>query len=437
MKKINALTFQNTIQWRIIVLILLSFARSAYSQDKPVLIKNATVLSCQDETIKKTKQDVLISGGKITAVSKKIKGKKGYVVIEGKGKFLIPGLADMHAHLPSPGNAINMEQYLTLQILAGVTYVRSMRGAEDHLQWREKIRNHSTIGPELYLSPSPIASNTTVSSEDLDALLKKYKEQGFDFVKLLSLPNKNQFYERLVAASLAHGLPIAGHIPNGNLGLALQNNQQTIEHLQGYTGAIPEETLLELIRQTKDRGIYNCPTLDWTFVGSSSQYYSLQNLKNRPGLQYLTEALKNQWEQTLVNYLKNVKPDEIEKDRNDLESHFNVLRKMRAAKCLMLLSPDASSVFQVPGFGLVEEMKLFARAGYTAEEIFRIATINPAMLMKREKEMGKIETGYNANLVLLDGNPLDNLDNYQKINGVMIKGKWHAITDILTSPNNK
>ncbi|MCX8490224.1 MAG: amidohydrolase family protein, partial [Cyclobacteriaceae bacterium] len=288
------------------------------------------------------------------------------------------------------------------------------------------------IAPKLFLSAPPMHWKEQVPIDSIHYLIQQYKRSGFDFIKILSVPSE-AFYEATMAESRLAGLPVVGHIPNRNLHLALSKNQRSIEHLQGYTDyfkAKQFDALQNVIQITAEKGIYNCPTLDWYFVGSL--HYSLESLKHRAGMAYISPALKQEWEKKILEYTKEQNSNQVSKkeDSLGLVAMRNVMEKLKLKGCKLLLSPDASSVFQVPGFGLVEEMKIFKELGFTNYEILRMASLGSAEYFG-EDNWGKVREGHEANLVLLSQNPLENIENLLKVKGVILNGKWLSQSIVL------
>jgi hypothetical protein len=409
---------------KLVTLLLLFCFQFCIAQN--LLIKGVSVIP-MDKNEVLNNMDVFIHDGKIVKIGKSIHPIRNCEIINGKGNYLMPGLTDMHAHVPDYGNKkISVNDYFNLCLASGVTTLRSMRGSLPQLLLKDSIQKGLVIAPKLFLSAPPIHWRVKIPIDSIHYLIQQYKKSGFDFIKILSVPSE-AFYEAIVAESQLVGLPVVGHIPNMNLLLALSKNQKSIEHLQGYTDYFKVkqfDALQNAIQVSKEKGIYNCPTLDWYFVGSL--YYSLESLKNRAGMAYISPTLKQEWEKKIMEYSKeqNGKPNSKKEDSLGLVAMRNVLQKMKLNGCQLLLSPDASSVFQVPGFGLIEEMKIFKEMGFTNYEILRMASLVPAEYFGEDDNWGKVREAHDANLVLLLQNPLDDLGNISKIKGIILNGKW-------------
>ncbi|PWJ52851.1 imidazolonepropionase-like amidohydrolase [Dyadobacter jejuensis] len=408
---------------KVIKIVVFVFFYCSNVNGQAFIFKNISIVSPDQNSILKG-QNVLINNGKIEKIGPGLKAPKRYQKIDGAGKFLMAGMADMHVHLPAAErDIISTKHFLLLQLIAGVTTVRSMRGSLNHIALRDSVKKGMILSPDLYLSAPPIYSSQKVAPDSIDELILAYKNVGFDFIKILSLPNSLVFYDSLLAAANRYQMPVVGHAPWGDVQTAIKNKQRSIEHLQGYA-SLKGDTLNETIRKTKVNNIYNCPTLDWTFVGSL--YYSMDYLKRRPGMEYLPLELRKKWEKTLSDYIGKVANQERKKDSLSLIVQLDIVRQLKAEGCKFLLSQDASNVFQVPGFGLLEEMKLFKKAGFSNHEILVIATQNPAQFFGESDRLGAVRTGFKANLIMLAGNPLEDIENIKKVDGILLGEQWHT-----------
>lgn len=404
-----------------ILFFLLSVDFKLTAQDS-FLLKNVTVMPLVSDKVLKNR-DVLIQNGKIAKIGTRISNQKNYTVLDCSGKFLMPGLADMHAHIPNYSvKDIPVNQYLLLQLASGVTTLRSMRGDYDHLLLRDSINKGYILSPNLFLSAPPIRHRTPIDS--IAPHVRKYKKDGFDFIKVLSVSSEDH-YATLTSQAKQVGLKVVGHVPMNNLSLALEHNQYSIEHLQGYTNLYESsqfEELQRLIQLTKKKGIYNCPTMDWYFVGSLS--FDLEDLKKRSGLEYIPYSVKQRWELDYLDYKRSVKKDEVMKDSIHLVAIVKVMDLLKSNGVKIILSPDASSIFQVPGFGLIEEMKLMRKMNFSNYDILRAATINTLDYFQSSVVFGGIKEGAYANLLLLNANPLEDIKNIELREGIFLNGKW-------------
>ncbi len=406
---------------KILPLILIININFCLAQNS-FLLKGVSIVPLTSNQVLKN-LDVLIQDGKIAKISKIIGENEDCTVINCTGKFLMSGLVDMHAHLPNYSiKDITVNHYLLLQLASGVTTLRSMRGDYDHLLLKDSINRGYILSPNLYLSAPPIRHGTPIDS--IAPFVVKYKKDGFDFIKVLSVSSEGH-YTAITNQAKQVGFKVVGHVPMNNLSLALEHNQYSIEHLQGYTnlyelGQFKE--LQRLVQLTKTNGIYNCPTMDWYFVGSL--FFELNDLKKRAGLEFVSNSLKQKWESDYLDYKKSVTKEELIKDSIHLVAIRKVMQLLKSNQAKIILSPDASSIFQVPGFGLVEEMKLMQQMGFSNYDILRAATIIPLDYFQSAAVSAGIKEGSNANLILLNANPLEDIKNIEKQEGIFLNGKW-------------
>ena len=191
-------------------------------------------------------QTVVVRDGRIVEVgpASKVKIPAGAVRIDGRGKFLIPGLADMHAHLfPGDGSANDLaSQQLILYLANGVTTVRNMIGAPAHVVLRERVREGKLLGPSLVTAGPPLHGKEAVSPEVAERIVAAQKQAGYDLLKLHE-GLKPEVYGAIVAAARKLGIPFAGHV-TASVGLsrALAARQASVEHLDGYLQALVPES---------------------------------------------------------------------------------------------------------------------------------------------------------------------------------------------------
>ena len=261
------------------------------------MIKNVTLVNLEENRTL-AGQSLLIQNGivvKITPVG--TLEAEGIAVIDGGGNYVMQGLADMHVHLPS--EKIERQRFLIQHLLAGVTYVRSMRGEANHISLRQAIQKGKTIGPDLYLASQPIRRNLEMTIAEVDSLVSAFKTTGYDAIKILSVADSMTF-EALVAASKKYDLPLCGHI-SSNIGLTKTLESETytsMEHLGGYFKLYTQgkEILLSGINATSEAGVYNCATLD--FYTASTR--TLATLEKQGGLHYATDKQKKAWKEDFL-----------------------------------------------------------------------------------------------------------------------------------------
>src|SRR5690606_25763990 len=193
------------------------------------------------------------------------------VEIDGTDKYIMPSLTDAHVHFPE--TEAEMERMMQLYLINGVTKLRSMRGNWNHLDWKNKYNTASSIYPKLYRSAPPISRNYDLSSDEIEGLVKYAKENGFDFIKILSIQNQ-AIFTQLAAACEKYNLPIGGHFPNNvSDSLIFKSNYRSFEHLGDLAGR--PELLDNRLQQIKAHDAFLCPILTWYSVGSVRHSYDV------------------------------------------------------------------------------------------------------------------------------------------------------------------
>ncbi len=339
----------------------------------------------------------------------------------------MPGLADMHVHFPNEKD-MPMAQFFKLNLAAGVTTLRSMRGEPRHLTLRDSISKKLILAPDLYISIA-LPNDSTITDKDLEKFVKQTKKEGWDFIKYLSGLTPALFYSTALI-SKESGLKMAGHVFNQDLQTAIKANQASVEHYQAILKEYRKDSLHfpDVMSQLKERKIYVCPTLSFYYIWGMQ--YGADDLKARNGMKYISLELQSKWEKEYDDYYAKYNTPTKEEERlktiarvkQSLYDFGKLLKRMNDADVKLLLSPDESA-FNVPGFAMEEEMKVYQKAGLSNYAILKIATYNAASFFNKEAEWGSIGKNKKANLVLLDKNPLDDIENIKMVNTVILGGK--------------
>ena len=433
-----------TQKWLTLLLLMLLAQVQGIAQEKTestYVIRNVTVISPERDKPVIGTRDVFIKQGKIDTIKKSTKRRPRTkdTEIDGTGKFLMPGLADMHAHIP----AEDAERYLLVNLLAGVTTLRSMRGDTSHITLKEKIATGKLTGPDLFISPPPFSARTNIKEHELLGVIAAYKASGYDLLKVLSVPDSS-YFEKLMQAANAHNMMVAGHAPGQvKVSRVIETGYSSIEHLQGLIQVYQHDStaLAPLLASLKQNNTYNCPTLDWYFITTGQ--FSLDELKARKGLEYVDVSLVEKWiaqAESKTQQQSQLNQDSLsqkqEQMTKDIQAKMRLVKKLHEANAPLLLSPDASASFAVPGFNVYEEMNHYSKAGLSNQAILKIATYNPSAYMGQQKQWGTIAPGMKANLLLLSENPLHSIENVQHIEAVITHGKYLTIQDLVNRINN-
>jgi len=410
-----------------------------------IVFRSVHVIPMDSERILEN-QAVVVKDGKITAVGdvQKVKYSSTALVIDAKGKYLIPGLAEMHAHVPPVDDLEPMKEVMMLLALNGVTTIRGMLGHPRHIELRAKINSGEILGPRFYTSGPSFSGNSVKTPEAAVVMVKKQKQDGYDFLKLhpgITLENFNA----LVATAKQVNIPFAGHVPfRVGVWRAIDAGYATIDHLDGFVESlvpgienIPEQEtglfgmfiadkadesrIPKLMAALHNGNIAQVPT-----QALAERWFTPEKtadeLRQEPEMIYMAANTLKNWTDAKTALMKNPKYNAASLNR------FIALRRKFINECqkngvLLLLGSDAPQVFNVPGFAVHHELKYMVDAGLTPYEALRTGTVNVAKFYNRQ-DMGVIKPGAVSDLVLLNGNPLNDISQTKNIEGVMLGNRW-------------
>ena len=416
------------------------------SAQQPVLaIEQVNVIPMDTERVLPD-QTVVITAGRITTVAPaaKVAVPVGATRIDGSGQFLIPALAEMHAHIPSGQAAAQAERVLFMYVANGIGTIRSMLGDPGHFSLRERVRKGEIVGPTMYLSGPSFNGQTAATPEAAAARVAEQKKAGYDLLKIHPGVPRTAF-DALAAAADRAGIRFAGHVPAGvGLHRALEAKYSTIDHLDGYVEAlarpgappsqnfgvnlvphVDESRIAALVGETKAAGTWNVPTqiLLENWYGETD----VEMMRNWPEIRYANPADVMQWVATKRNNTEAVPADQR---RRFIALRRRLIKALHDGGAGLLLGSDAPQVWNVPGFSIHRELATYVAAGLTPYQALRTGTRNVAVHMGTLAQAGTIEAGRRADLVLLQANPLQDITNSSKIAGVLIGGRWLPRTEI-------
>ncbi|MBA3557167.1 MAG: amidohydrolase family protein [Gemmatimonadaceae bacterium] len=376
-------------------------------------------------------QTVIIRDGRIAEMgpASSIRVPAGVERIEARGKYLLPGLAEMHGHIPPPSApAAFIENVLFLYVANGITTVRGMLGAPNQLELREKAKSGAIVAPTLYLAGPSLNGNSVNSPADAERMVREQKAQGWDLLKVHPGLTRDE-YDAMVRAARDVGISFGGHVP-AEVGLAhaLASGQETIDHLDGYVeyldgdkGSIDPARLTDAVRRSRESKTWIVPTMAlWeTLIGVAT----LDKLKSYPELKYMPPNMVKGWVEAHENRLKSPELDAA-MGRRVAENRRLILKALHNGGVRVLMGTDAPQQFSVPGFSLHRELADMRKAGLSPYQILESGTRNVGAYFSAKDDFGTVAKGKRADLVLVDANPLENIGNLERRSGVMVRGRW-------------
>ena len=405
---------------KIILFFVLAITQTLFSQTTfDLVFKNVNIVSMENDKVL-LNQNIAILNGKIMVIENAKKSKlKAKKTIDLKGKYIMPSLADAHVHLPE--NEEELQRMFDLNLINGVTKLRSMRVDWKHKEWQNKYNTINSIYPKIYLSAPPISRNMDATTEQLETFVKAVKEHNYGFIKILSIKS-HEVFSRLDSLCKKYDVPLGGHFPRVAMGNSLNedvffnSNYKSIEHLGGLVG---EPNLFESrIQAIKKNNIYICPTLLWYSIGSGQ--YSYDQLEKLDGMEFVSKLTMQEWITKTKEYRtkigEQVYKDEVAKELKELQEKYQVIARLQKEGIKMLLSPDASSKYMMTGCNMINEMELLKNANLSNFEILQMATVNFATFHKEYN--GVIKVNKPADFIILDQNPLEDLQTLKNIKGV-------------------
>jgi len=429
-----------------LILFISFFIQPSQAQEVDFAFTNVNVITMESDQVL-LNQTVLIKKGRIFSIgnSNDISASGSATVVDGTGKYLMPGIAEMHAHIPGNRNGTEIvEETLFLYLSNGITLIRGMLGQPYHLTLRKQVLNGDVLGPRIYTSGPSINGNTVKDVAEAQSKVRAQKAAGYDFLKMhpgLTLENFNA----IVTTANEVGIPFAGHVSiDVGIRTALQSKYASIDHVDGYLeGLVPsslgvdpnsngffgldftdiadEKLIPELVKATLENKVWIVPTQVLMEQWAGPQ--PAEELGNLPEMKYMSKRTVNSWINTKNGVLNNPNYS-AEKGEKFNQIRRNIMKALHEAGVRFLLGSDAPQVFNVPGFSIQREMQSMARAGFSNYEILKSGTVNPAIFFGEEDEYGKIKKGLSADLILLDANPLEDIKNMQQQSGVMVRGEW-------------
>lgn len=415
---------------RHIFLILFAiFSLSAAAEN--TVINNVTVLTMNNNEIV-TGATVVVIDDRITYVGPSAGAPMPRGVdniIDGTGKFLMPGLAEMHGHLPSSDwSRDRQERILFLYLAGGVTTVRGMLGDPIQFDLRNQITAGEMDGPTLYLAAPSMNGNSVSSPADGRAKIRRYAAEGWDLQKIHPGLTRAE-YDAIAEEANKLNFPFGGHVP-ADVGLerAAEAGQISMDHMDGYLQmadgdkrALTDADFAKMIKLTKDSGTWVVPTQELfnVLIGGGD----VAVLSARPENRYLTPD-------TLASYQRRAASANDSANSLAVKNRNRLLKALADANINLALGSDAPQLFSVPGFSIWREIESMRDAGLTAAQILKSGTSAAGRYFADKDTFGTVTEGARADLILLNDNPFNAIENVFDQAGVMAAGRWYSRADI-------
>ena len=402
------------------------------------------------------RQTVIVRDGRIASIEPAARARipAGALRVDGRGKYLMPGLAEMHAHIPgaqAPEQVVR--DIFTLYIANGITTIRGMLGAPNQLELRRKTASGELLGPTIFVGAPSLNGNSAADPATAARLVREHKAAGYDFLKLHpGIPRTS--YDSIVAAARAAGITYAGHISQGvGLEHTLASRQSTIDHLDGYIeAAVPENIRARVLAdqslfgemissvdesrlhvfagETRKAGTWNVPTLFlWESFFSSEQP---DEMAKRAEMKYAPPQWVSNWSNQKRNRLQST--SDAAASARYLALRRTLIKALADSGARLLMGTDSPQMFNVPGFSLHHEIALMQEAGLTPWQVLESGTRNVAEYAAKDLgldgKFGTVAPGNRADLILLDANPLADARNVSKRAGVMVRGRWLPASEL-------
>jgi tetratricopeptide (TPR) repeat protein len=446
------------------VLLVSALTPVAHAQTtaRPYVVHNVTVVPMTPDAALRP-ADVAIEGRTITRITTPGTSvtPRNAIIIDGRGKYLIPGLIDSHVH-------VKENDPLFLFLAAGVTTVQNMSGRPFHLEMRQKINRGTLLGPRLVTTGPTTAEASVVTPEEVERLVNEQKALGYNAIKMYGSLRGDmtlEAYRELNQVARRAGLRVVGHAArNLPFQTVLDERQSSIDHMEeivythrpfarllqpyvdlqfGRATAQTRDSLLRipvpnfanelkpeiaaLAQAVKRSGLAVTPNIVFFRNIHWMTTDSIHALMRAPELAYAAPGQRLNWSPPLNNY-RNSWGDNMRIMSPYLgavvELQNAITRAFHEAGVPLMTGTDAEYLGAQPGFGLHTEMQLFVELGMQPIDALRAATITPARVMQIADSVGTVEAGKVADLVLLDANPLADIRNTRSISGVFRAGRW-------------
>ncbi|MCG8369530.1 MAG: amidohydrolase family protein [Proteobacteria bacterium] len=426
-----------------VALLLTSVAWAA-----PTAFVNVNVVPMSSETVI-AQQTVLARDGRIESIGPvdAVPIPEGTTVVDGTDRYLMPGLAEMHAHVPD-ADSPEVERNFALYVANGVTTIRGMLGRPSHLALRRDLEDGKRFGPRFVTSGPSLNGRSVNGPAHARRRVAEQHAAGYDFVKIHPGLEADEF-DALADAANELGMPFAGHVTiAAGVPRVLEKGMATIDHLDGYFAALlPPASqgrggfagffdfmladelevgrIGEIARATAEAGTWNVPTQ--ALVENVVDRTPVAELRNRPEMRYVPDATVQRWVASKTRTISDAGYDPDTAERA-VELRRRLILELQRAGAGLLLGSDSPQVFSVPGFSVHRELDVLVAAGLTPYEALRSGTAAVGEFLGTGT--GVVAPGRAADLVVLDADPLADVRNARRIHGVMLRGEWLPASEL-------
>lgn len=417
----------------------------------PTLIKNINIIPMPGPRILRG-YDVVIEGARIKRIfhSRKQKNEKFTGrIINGTGKFLIPGLFDMHVHLES-------RSFFPLFLMNGVTAIREVGNTrKDIFRLRDQVNSGKIIGPRMFIAGPILEGDPPFwqgfkilrTSAEAEKAVSELKKKHADFIKVYDTLSPT-VYKMILKTAHKFGLNVAGHIPSSiDIFAALREGQDCFEHIDTLGNSIFKTTwkkkkdqwlvdkiklnnqrLEMLLRQLSRKKSAVCPTLvffeKYAKLATYGKLLGSQEMKYMP--KYYGSVVWNPSHPKSSTNIQGKTPQWFRNSGIIAKPMLKLIPLLQKRGVLILAGSDTPNPFVVPGFSLIEELELLVKAGLTPFQVLKTATYNAAKFLNVLSDLGTIEERKVANLVLLNKNPLKKISHVRSLEGVILNGAYFS-----------
>lgn len=429
---------------------MLAGGACAQPQAEPgtIAFTNVTVLP-MDRPGTVAGQTVVVVGDEIREVgpADDVRVGQGATVIDGAGRYLMPGLAEMHAHVP-PGNdppREAVEDILFLYVANGITTIRGMLGSAYQIPLSREIAAGEVLSPTFYVGAPSLNGNSAPTPAAAEELLRTHAAAGYHLQKIHpGVPL--EAWDRMTEVAEELGFTFGGHVPAAvGLEHAIRTGMSTVDHLDGYVQAlappgvvsqinagtisleglvrgVDESRIADLVRLSVENDVYVVPTMYlWeNLYGADDPEAFL----SQPEMRYVSAQQRQAWR----NQAGGGPAGSPQAVAAFLDLRKRILKALADGGAGVLMGTDSPQLFNVPGFALHRELRVMADAGLTSQQILESGTVAVGRYVREHlglsDSFGTVAPGQRADLVLLGSNPLDDLDNLTDRVGVMVRGRW-------------